>query len=239
MKRMLLGTYAVIAWLGFLAAVVWAIAFLANISPATTIDGPARTSTTLAVVIDAGLLGLFALHHSVMARPAAKRMLTRLVPEAAERSTYVLTADLLLALVLWQWHGIPTGIWTAHGLTRDLVWVLYSVGWAIAVASTFMIDHLDLFGLRQALGRRSHPPAFRARWLYRVVRHPLMLGLLIAFWSTPSMTVGHLIFAGLASGYVAIGIWFEERDLRVELGPAYLAYAATTPAIVPGLSRSR
>lgn len=239
MKRTLLLTYALVAWLGFLITVAWAITFLANVDLVTTVDRPRHGSTTTAAVIDLAVLGLFAVHHSVMARPAAKRALTRIVPQAAERSTYVLAADLLLALVLWQWHSLPHSIWHVSQPWTTVLWTVFGAGWAIAIASTFMIDHFDLVGLRQAASRAYAPPTFQVRWLYRLVRHPLMLGLLIAFWATPSMTVGHLLFAVASSGYIAVGVWFEERDLRSALGEPYAAYASTTPAVIPGLRSTR
>lgn len=238
MRRAVLLSYAVIAWLGFLITVAWSIAFLADIDLVTTVDGTRHGSTTTALVVDLALLGLFAVHHSVMARPAAKRILTRVVPCAAERTTYVLVADLLLALVLWQWRSLPHSIWHLAQPWVAVLWAVYGLGWVIAIASTFMIDHFDLVGLRQAASRAYAPPSFQVRWLYRVVRHPLMLGLLIAFWATPSMSVGHLLFAVASSGYIAVGVWFEERDLRSALGEPYAAYASRTPAVIPRL-RSR
>lgn len=237
MRRGALLAYAVIAWLGFLAVIAWAVTFLANVDLVTTIDRPRTGTTGAAVVIDLLLLGVFAVHHSVMARPAAKRLLTRFVPAAAERSTYVLVADLLLALVLWEWRSVPHRIWHLPQPWAAAAWVVFGLGWAIAISSTFMIDHLDLVGIRQAGSREYAPAPFQARWLYRLVRHPLMLGLLIAFWATPRMTVGHLLFALASTGYIVVGVWFEERDLRSTLGDPYREYAARTPAIVPALRR--
>lgn len=235
MRRILLLAYAITAWLGFLAVVVWAITFLASVDLLTTVDRRATDSTTTAALVDLALLGAFAVHHSVMARPSAKRVLKRVVPAKAERSTYVLVADLLLALVLWQWRSVPHAIWHLTQPWTSAVWVVFAVGWLIAIGSTFMIDHFDLVGLRQVAARAYAPPQFQVRWLYRLVRHPLMLGLVIAFWATPTMSVGHLLFAVASTGYIAVGVWFEERDLRSTLGEPYAAYARRTPAVIPGL----
>jgi methanethiol S-methyltransferase len=242
MKRAVIVSYSVVAYAGFLAVVLWAIAFLADLHIVTAVDRGSRDPSLQAVVIDLVLLGAFALHHSVMARPRAKQVITRVVPRAAERSTYVLVADALLALVLWQWRPIAGAVWHVSAQPwRDLLWAGYGLGWLTAVASTFMIDHFDLVGLRQAVSRPGgyEPPAFNVRWLYAWVRHPLMLGLLIAFWVTPNMTAGHLVFAVAATGYIAIGVQLEERDLRRELGQRYLDYASRIPAIVPRLDRRR
>lgn len=235
MKRFFLIVYATIAYAGFLAVFAWAFAFLANSPSSAGIDrSGTHTTTAVAVGVDLLLLGLFAVHHSVMARPAAKRLVTRVVPAAAERSTYVLTADALLALALWQWQPIGGTVWDVRTQpARGALWALYALGWVIAVSSTFMIDHFDLVGLRQAASRDYRPPAFQARWLYGVIRHPIMAGFLIAFWSTPTMSGGHLLFSTAASAYILVGITFEERDLRRELGTVYTDYARRTPAVIP------
>ena len=238
MKRAL--PIAVIAYVWFLIDIAWGVAFLADAPVLTAIDHGPHGSTAVAVAVDLALMGAFALHHSVMARDGAKRALARLVPPAAERSVYVLAADALLALVLWQWRPLPERLWEVDGQPwRDLLWAGYALGWAIMMAATFMVDHWDFVGLRQAATRpeRYRPPSFTVRWLYVWVRHPLLLGLLIAFWVTPSMTAGHLLFAGAATGYIAVGGYLEERDLRRDLGESYREYAAWTPAIVPRLSR--
>jgi len=236
MTRALTMAVAIIAYGWFLADVVWAIAFLGGVPVLTTIDGGHRISTPVAVAVDLALFAAFAVHHSVLARDGAKRVLTRVIPPAAERSTYVLAADALLALVLWQWRPVGGSIWEVTAQPwRALLWAVCALGWVIAVAATFMIDHLDFVGLRQAGTRpdRYRPPAFRERWLYAWVRHPLMLGLLIAFWATPAMTASHALFAATATGYIAVGVWFEERDLRRDLGQPYRDYTDRTPAIVP------
>jgi protein-S-isoprenylcysteine O-methyltransferase Ste14 len=238
MKRALIVSYSVIAYAGFLAVILWAIAFLADVHAVTAVDRGPRDPRLEELVIDLALLGAFALHHSVMARDSAKRLLTRVLPAEAERSTYVLAADALLALVLWQWRPIAGSVWHVSAQPwRDALWVGYGLGWLTAVASTLMVDHFDLVGLRQAASRPGEyePPTFKVRWLYAWVRHPLMLGLLIAFW----ITAGHLLFALAATGYIAIGLQLEERGLRRELGQPYLDYASQVPAIVPRLDRRR
>ncbi|GAB4002782.1 methyltransferase family protein [Nocardioides ultimimeridianus] len=231
MGRTLLLAYAVVAYAGFLAAIAWSVAFLADVHLLTTVDGRPQLGPAPAAAADLALLGAFAVHHSAMARPAAKRLLTRYVPRPAERSTYVLGADVLLLLTLALWQPVGGDVWRLDDPWRAPVWVMYALGWVVAIASTSMIDHFELVGLRQAAGR-DRPPQFRARWLYVVVRHPLMLGLLVAFWATPTMTWGHLLFAAAASGYIAVGIQLEERDLRREL-PAYEEYAARVRGVVP------
>lgn len=234
MKRAAAIGYAVVAYVGFLVVIVWAIVWLADAGAVTGIDRGPAAAPAVAVLIDLALLGLFAAHHSVFARPAIKRALR--LPPRIERATYVLTADVLLALVLWLWHPIPDTVWDVGAAPwRVVIWAGYGIGWSIAIASTWMIDHYDFVGLRQAASRSYRPPGFQVRWLYAWVRHPLMLGLLIAFWMTPTMTWGHVLFAAASSVYIAVGIRFEERDLRASLGRPYLDYASRTPAILPGL----
>jgi len=191
-----------------------------------------------AVLVDLVLLGLFAFQHSVMARPAFKERWTRIVPKPAERSTYVLMTSVVLALLFWQWRPIPGLVWNiedpvGNGLLQGLFWL----GWVILFASTFMIDHFDLFGLRQVYlrlkGRPYRPVPFVQAALYRFVRHPIMLGVLIGHWATPSMSVGHLLFAAATTAYVFVGILLEERDTRKALGENYERYRRSTPMIVP------
>ena len=240
MRRIALALFAIAAYAAFLASLVWAVLFLADVPVLTTVDGAGPTTALVAVPVDLALLGAFALHHSVMARPAVKAQLTRIVPAAAERSTYVLAAALLLGLVLWQWRPVDGDVWSVSSEPwAAVLWSLYGIGWLVAVASTFMIDHLDFVGLRQAITRPYRAPAFQVRWFYRFVRHPLMLGLLIALWATPRMTWGHLVFAGASTAYIAVGVWLEERDLRRELGAPYAVYAERTPAVLPRLWRAR
>lgn len=237
-KRSVIVAYAGLAYAAFGAAVLYAAGFLADLGAPTTVDRgqpPGRA----AIMIDVGLLLLFAVQHSVMARTGFKRRLARALPAAAERSTYVLASSLVLGLLLWQWRPLPAYAWRYDAQPwAAFTWALYLAGWLIAVSSTFMIDHLDFLGLRQACShftRRAYqPPPFTERWLYAWLRHPLMLGLLITFWVTPRMTAGHLLFAAAGSAYIAVGVQLEERDLRAQIGDPYRDYAQRVPALVPG-----
>jgi protein-S-isoprenylcysteine O-methyltransferase Ste14 len=242
-RRAWLGlVYAAVVYLGFLAVLGYGIGFFAQVGVPKGIDDGGRDSVLRASLIDAGLLALFAVQHSVMARPWFKRAWTRLVPVPLERATYVLCASLLQAAVFWGWRPIPGTVWHATGIGAAVLLTGYLVGWLIAIGSTFMIDHADLFGLRQAwLAARGipyTPPAFSERSLYRWIRHPLMAGFVIAFWSGPSMSVGHLLFAAGATGYIVLGIALEEHDLHQHLGQAYTAYRSRVPALLP-FSRTR
>lgn len=228
--------YGGVAYAAFLAAAAYAAGFLAGGGVPTTVDGPSTTSTITAVGVDLVLLSLFALQHSVMARASFKRWWTNFVPTSVERSTYVLSASLFLLLLFTQWQPVPNVIWDVDSNTgRIAIWALYGLGWLTVAGSTFLIDHCDLFGLRQVyLHARRLPyraPGFRTPLLHRLVRRPLMSGFFILFWATPTMTVGHLLFAAALSGYILIGIPLEERDLVAD-SPEYAAYAARTPRFI-------
>lgn len=236
MRLLLLG-YSALAYIAFLLSSVWAFLFLAGHGTFLTgIDDPATHSAGVSLPIDGALLLVFAAHHSVMARAGLKRFL----PRAAERSTFVLVASLLLMAIFAWWQPVPTSVWHAGRPWSMPIWALYGLGWIIVAGSTYMIDHADFLGLKQAWrhSRREaySPPAFRERFLYAWLRHPMMLGLIIAFWATPRMSVGHLFFAVSSTAYIAVGIRFEERDLRADLGPAYDDYAARVPAMVPAVT---
>lgn len=243
-RRILIAGYGVASYLVFLVAFCYAVVFVGGIVVPRTVDhGIDGTPWDLALVINTALLGLFAVQHSVMARPAFKRWWTRFVPHEMERSTYVLLASLVLLLLYWQWRTMPGMIWQVdQPAIRVLLWTLFAAGWTTVLAATFMIDHFELFGLRQvfAAWRGSSPrrTGFRATLLYRLVRHPLMLGFLIAFWATPVMTVGHLVFAIGTTGYILMALQLEERDLIAELGDSYRDYRKQVPMLVPGV-RSR
>jgi protein-S-isoprenylcysteine O-methyltransferase Ste14 len=229
----------VLAYAAFVAAAGWGIAFVAGLPRGHSVDGGRAGGLAWAsLLVDGGLLLVFAVQHTVMARAGFKRRLARLLPPAAERSTYVLAASVALLLVFGLWQPLPGTVWRVSAQPwAVLVWVVYVVGWLIAVASTFMVDHLDFLGLRQARWPVSEgpyqPPSFRERWLYAWVRHPMMMGLLIAFWATPWMTAGHLLFAVASTGYIAVGLRFEERDLYRQLGDTYRDYASRVPAVIP------
>jgi protein-S-isoprenylcysteine O-methyltransferase Ste14 len=227
-----------VAWVGFLAITAWTIAFLAGVLVPRTIDGPVRTTAPRAVVVDLALLLLFALQHSVMARRPVKAWLGRRIPAALERTTYVLATDVCLVLLLAFWEPWGGRVWPVGGPAGVLLWALYAAGWLLAIVSTYAVDHLGLVGLRQAgwaAPRDAGEDALQVGGLHAVVRHPLMTGLLLAFWATPRMSASHLLFAAASTGYVAVGIAFEERDLRRTFGSVYDAYAARVPALVPGL----
>jgi protein-S-isoprenylcysteine O-methyltransferase Ste14 len=236
--------YGVVSYLAFVGAFLYGVAFLADtVVPRTVDHGGPRSGTTAAAIIDALLLGVFAVQHSVMARPAFKRRWTALVPAHLERSTYVLVASAALALAFWQWRPIPRGVWDVSSPTAAvLLWTLFGLGWGWVLAMSFAIDHFDMFGLRQVSrhlrGLADRAPSFAVPLPHRLVRHPMMLGFFPAFLATPTMTLGHLLFAGLGVAYVLVGVRLEERDLSADL-PEYDAYAAVTPRFIPHISRRR
>lgn len=229
-------------WAGFVAVMVWTTAFLADVVVPRTVDGPARTSTASAVAVDLALLLLFAVQHSVMARRQVKSWMRRRVPLALERTTYVLATDLCLLLVLGLWEPWGGQVWHLSGATAAVLWTLCAAGWTLAIASTFAVDHLELLGLRQAgwaAPRDLVDDSLQVGGLHAIVRHPLMTGLLVALWATPHMGASHLLFALAATGYIAVGVVFEERDLRRTFGAEYDMYAARVPALVPRLRAGR
>lgn len=244
-RRIALLTVSAAAWCGFVAVTVWTMAFLAGVGLPRTVDGPARIPTGWAVAVDLALLLLFAIQHSAMARRPAKAWLRRHVPAELERTTYVLATDVCLALLLALWQPWDQAVWHVDGVAASGLWALSAAGWALAIAATYAVDHLELLGLRQAgWGARSRPDAgapeaLQVRGLHAIVRHPLMTGMVLAFWATPRMSAPHLLFAVAATGYIAVGTSFEERDLRRTFGDAYVAYAARVPAFVPGLRVGR
>jgi protein-S-isoprenylcysteine O-methyltransferase Ste14 len=240
--RLLGMLYGVACYLVFLAVVLYAIGFVGNWIVPRSIDSGEKASLAEALSVDFVLLGLFAVQHSVMARPRFKRWWTRLLPSPIERSTYVLVSSLLLALLFWQWRPMPEVVWQMrHPALVIAAWTLFLGGWLMVLISTFLIDHFDLFGLRQAClfaaNQPYSPPSFRTPALYRVIRHPIMLGFVIAFWAAPVMTWGHLLFAGTTTAYILVGIRLEERDLRNALGSAYQEYQARVSMIVPWIGR--
>jgi methanethiol S-methyltransferase len=235
--------YAVAVYLFFLAVLCYSAGFFAGFGVPKGIDQGPHPAWPAAVAVDLLLLALFAAQHTVMARPWFKRRWTRVVPEPAQRSTYVLAASLVLALVYWLWRPAGGTAWSLRGPGADAIWAVYAAGWAAAFCATFLISHGDLFGLRQAwLHARKvaySPPPFTERAVYGRIRHPLMAAFLVVFWSAPVMTAGHLLFAATATGYILAGIAFEEHDLTVSLGDAYTAYRARVPALIPRISPRR
>lgn len=238
MKRLLILLYGVFSYLVFLASFLYAIAFVGNFPGLKSIDSGAPEPTGRAMVIDVVLLASFAIQHSVMARQPFKRAWTKIIPDAAERSTYVLLASLLLFLLYWQWRSLPTTVWQITSMPATIVaYVLFWSGWLIVLVSTFMIDHFDLFGLKQVYSqfqqRQYRPPEFKMSGLYRYVRHPIMVGFIVAFWSTATMSAGHLLFALTTTAYIFLAIFLEERDLTALYGERYRKYRSRVWALLP------
>jgi protein-S-isoprenylcysteine O-methyltransferase Ste14 len=232
--------YGLACYVFFLATFVYAIGFVGNLPLIPkTIDSGAAVPLVEALVVDVGLLGLFAVQHSVMARRGFKRWWTQVIPESVERSTYVLAASAVLALLLWQWRPIGEPIvWSVNDpVGRFVLFGIFWIGWGVLLISTYLINHFELFGLRQVWvnlrGRSLPEPVFHTPLFYRHVRHPLYVGFLLAFWATPQMTAGHLLFAAACTGYILIGIWFEERDLVAQFGQRYELYRQQVGMLLP------
>lgn len=237
--RVLAFLYGLVCYFIFLVAFLYAIAFVGNIGlvPKTIDSGPARP-VLRALIINGILLSLFAVQHSVMARQWFKRAWTKVVPKPVERSTYVLLASLILLLLYWKWHPITATIWDVHNPNGRAVLVgLFWIGWGLVLASTWVIDHFGLFGMKQVydylVGKQEEPPPFKTPTLYRIVRHPLYLGFIIAFWATPRMTAGHLFFAIMTTAYILVAIQFEERDLIKFYGDNYRRYKEQVSMLFP------
>ena len=240
MKKLLSLVYGVLAYFFFFGTFLYAIGFVGNVGVPRSIDTGATAPLAVAVLIDAVLLSLFALQHSIMARHGFKMRWTKIVPWHIERSTFVVAASAVLALLLWQWRTIPGTVWDVRGTALgSVLTVTFWLGWGILLVSTFLINHFELFGLVQVWayfrGQEVHRPAFKTPALYKMVRHPIYLGFVIAFWSAPVMTVGHLIFSVATTGYIVVGILFEERDLIHAYGEAYRTYRARVPMLIPFL----
>jgi len=238
MGRTLAFIYGVVSYVIFLIAFLYAIGFVGGFGVPKTVDAPAGEAAGPALFVDLALLGLFAVQHSVMARPGFKTWWTRIVPKPIERSTFVLLASLILLLLFWQWRPMISVIWDVTSPAGALALrALFWLGWLTVLVGTFLINHFDLFGLRQVfLSLRNTEYSalpFRTPVLYNFVRHPIMLGFIVAFWSTPRMTAGHLLFALMTTGYILIAIQLEERDLAAHLGEPYRQYQRQVSMIVP------
>lgn len=246
-SRLLILLYAIVSYVIFTISFLYALGFVGNYVVPKSIDMSIGVGSSAnwgeAIVVNLLLMSLFAIQHSVMARPAFKRWWAKFLPLACQRSTYVLLSSLILLLLFWQWRPIPAPIWQTSGIAAWALIGVHWLGWLIAFASTHMIDHFDLFGLRQAFAafRGSEIPrqSFRTPLLYKIVRHPLMLGFLLAFWATPEMTVGHLLFAIANTAYILVALQFEERDLIAEFGMTYRQYCRRVPMLLPRLFTRR
>jgi len=238
MKRLFVLLYGVIVYCLFFGTFLYMIGFVGNIAVPKSMDGEPQLPLSTALLINAGLLLLFALQHSVMARPAFKRWWTQYVPEPAERSTFVLFTCICLIALVYFWQPVGGIVWAVENdILAGLLIGLSMIGWMIVLVSTFMINHFDLFGLRQVwlyfLCRKYEHVKFRLPVFYRYVRHPLYLGFLIAFWAAPTMTITHLLFAVLTTGYILTAIQLEERDLLSLYGEKYLKYKKWAPMLIP------
>jgi protein-S-isoprenylcysteine O-methyltransferase Ste14 len=233
--------YGIVTYLFFFVTFLYAIGFVENLVVAKTIDGAATAPgapLAQAVIVNLVLMSIFAVQHSVMARPQFKRWWTRFVPPSVERTTYVLLATLALALMIWQWQPMPAVVWQiASPQLAAVVTALSFVGWLIVLTSTFLINHFELFGLHQVTnnltGRPMPEPRFRTPLLYQFVRHPIYLGFIIAFWAAPTMTQGHLLFAAVTTAYIFVGAWLEERDLVSLFGDQYRQYRQRVSMLLP------
>jgi len=243
MKKLAILVYGAASYLVAFATLLYVIAFIGNLWVPKSIDSAATAPFWQALLVNLGLLGVFAVQHSVMARPFFKRWLTRFIPAAAERSTYVLASSLALILLVVFWEPMGGVIWRVESATATaVIHGVFLLGWVLMFVSTFLINHFDLFGLRQVwlsfMDREYTALEFELTWLYRYVRHPLYTGLFLGMWATPTMTVAHLVFALMASAYILIGVRLEERDLRA-FHPEYDDYAREVPRFLPNLRGPR
>lgn len=238
MKRTLSFAYGVAAYILFAGVFLYLIAFTMNLAP-HSVSGEASLPPVVAILMDTGLVALFGLQHTIMARAGFKRWWTRIVPPHLERSTFVLAASCMVAAIVFGWQPIEGDLWNVTGAGAVALYAISVVGWLTVPFVSFLTDHFHLFGMRQvfdyAMGRPASEPVFRERGLYKNVRHPMMLGFLVAFWATPHMTIGHIFLATLMTAYILAGIFFEERSLVAAHGTAYREYRARVPKLIPSL----
>jgi protein-S-isoprenylcysteine O-methyltransferase Ste14 len=239
MSRMLAFLYGAVSYVVFFVTFLYAIGFIGNIFVPKAIDTPPTAATmTRGIIANVILMSIFALQHSIMARPAFKKWWTKIIPAPIERSTYVLFSSLALILLFWQWRAIPDPVWAiTNPIIAYILWLLFFAGWGLILFSTFLINHFDLFGLRQVNAYRRGADyenlPFGTPVVYRLVRHPIMLGFIIAFWATPYMSIGHLLFAAVTTTYIIVAIQLEERDLVSYHGQAYEDYRREVSMLVP------
>ena len=241
---MLAMLYGAAAYLGFVASFAYAVLFLGNRVLPTTVDGAPVSEPMVALAVDLALLALFAVQHSVMARKSFKAWWTKIVPPAVERSTFVLASDIALFLLCWYWQPIGGSVWSVKDPAAvATIEAVFWFGWIVLFVASWLINHFELFGLRQVWAHYTGKPIpaaeFRTPFLYKHVRHPIYLGFLIGMWAAPEMTLGHLLFAAGGTGYILVGVWFEERDLIAHFGERYRAYRDQVPMLLPRLGKQR
>ena len=244
MIKLLVFIYGLIAYAIFFGTLLYAMGFVGNVVVPKSIDSGAGGLALEALLINALLLGLFAIQHSGMARRGFKERWTKLIPVPLERSTYVLLSSLSLILLFWQWRPMTETIWQVeNAIGSGILTAVFWLGWLLVLGSSFMVSHADLFGLRQvylhATGKEYRGVGFKTPMMYKYVRHPLYLGFLAAFWATPRMTQGHLLFSAATTGYILVAIQFEERDMMHRFGDTYRSYRKRTPMLLPGMKKSR
>lgn len=239
MNKLFSAVYAAACYALFLIAFLYAIGFVGNFVVPRSVDvSPTSLDTMMAVLVNLGLLSVFAVQHSIMARPAFKAWWTRIIPKHVERSTFVLLASVILLGIFWFWAPMTSVVWSVETpMLRNAIWGIFVIGWLTVLLSTFMIDHFDLFGLQQVYlylnGKGPRPHKFQTNFLYKLVRHPIMSGFIIAFWAAPTMTTGHLLFALTTTIYIFVGTKLEERDLVTHLGSEYEEYKKKVPPFFP------
>jgi protein-S-isoprenylcysteine O-methyltransferase Ste14 len=243
LSRAVVLTYGLVVYACFGAIFLYLIGFVGGAVVPKTLDDGTLSSIPSAIAINVGFLALFAIQHTIMARPAFKKRWTRIIPEAVERTTFVALTVVILVGMVVAWRPLPDVVWQVEGFLATAIHGVFWLGWGIVLLSTFLIDHFELFGVRQTIdyarGKKSEPAKFQERSLYRFVRHPLMLGFILAFWATPTMTQGHLLFAGVTTAYILIALFIEEKTLVELHGQAYEDYQKRVPKLIPRIRSAR